>query len=308
MLKKSFYFLIIFFSLTVFSFCNSVFISVIVNDKIITNLDIEKEIEYLKIFNPNLSKLNKEKISELAKNSLINEIIKKEEINKMIDFNQENSFVNEYLKDAYTRLNYDNEDNFKNFLEQKKIYTLEEIKKKIKTEVLWNELIYLKYGNQVKIDKIKISNKINEIKSETKKEYLLSEIVFEKRKGEDLKSLINKIIMSIEEIGFNNTANIYSISDSAKFGGKIGWINQNNLSDQISEKLKSKKKGEITDVINIGNNYLLLNIEETRETNVQIDRNEETKKMIKFETNKQLNQFSRIFFNKARLNYSINEK
>ena len=308
MLKKSFYFLIIFFSLTVFSFCNSVFISVIVNDKIITNLDIEKEIEYLKIFNPNLSKLNKEKISELAKNSLINEIIKKEEINKMIDFNQENSFVNEYLRDTYTRLNYDNENNFKNFLEQRKIYTLEEIKKKIKTEVLWNELIYLKYGNQVKIDKIKISNKIDEIKSETKKEYLLSEIVFEKKKGEDLKSLINKISMSIEEIGFNNTANIYSISDSAKFGGKIGWINQNNLSDQISQKLKSKKKGEITDVINIGNNYLILNIEETRETNIQIDKNEETKKMIKFETNKQLNQFSRIFFNKARLNYSIDEK
>ena len=308
MLKKSFYFLIIFFSLTVSSFCNSVFISVIVNDKIITNLDIEKEIEYLKIFNPNLSKLNKEKISELAKNSLINEIIKKEEINKMLDFNQENPFVNEYLKDAYTRLNYDNENNFKNFLEQRKIYTLEEIKKKIKTEVLWNELIYLKYGNQVKIDKIKISNKINEIKSETKKEYLLSEIVFEKKKGEDLKSLINKISMSIEEIGFNNTANIYSISDSAKFGGKIGWIDQNNLSDQISQKLKSKKKGEITDVINIGNNYLILNIEETRETNIQIDKNEETKKMIKFETNKQLNQFSRIFFNKAKLNYSIDEK
>ena len=308
MLKKSFYFLIIFFSLTVFSFSNSVFISVIVNDKIITNLDIEKEIEYLKIFNPNLSKLNKEKIFELAKNSLINEIIKKEEINKMIDFNQENPFVNEYLKDAYTRLNYDNENNFKNFLEQRKIYTLEEIKKKIKTEVLWNELIYLKYGNQVKIDKIKISNKINQIKSETKKEYLLSEIVFKKKKGENLKSLIDKINMSIEEIGFNNTANIYSISDSAKFGGKIGWINQNNLSDQISEKLKSKKKGESTDVINIGNNYLILNIEETRETNIQIDKNEETKKMIKFETNKQLNQFSRIFFNKAKLNYSINEK
>ena len=308
MLKKSFYFLIIFFSLTISSFCNSVFISVIVNDKIITNLDIEKEIEYLKIFNPNLSKLDKEKIFEVAKNSLINEIIKKEEINKMIDFNQENPFVNEYLKDAYTRLNYDNENNFKNFLEQRKIYTLEEIKKKIKTEVLWNELIYLKYGNQVKIDQIKISNKINKIKSETKKEYLLSEIVFEKKKGENLKSLINKISMSIEEIGFNNTANIHSISDSAKFGGKIGWINQNNLSEQISEKLKSKNKGEITDVINIGNNYLILNIEETRETNIQIDKNEETKKMIKFETNKQLNQFSRIFFNKSKLNYSINEK
>ena len=48
-----------------------------INDKIITNLDIEKESEYLKIFNPNLNNLEKKKILELAKNSLINEIIKK---------------------------------------------------------------------------------------------------------------------------------------------------------------------------------------------------------------------------------------
>ena len=308
MLKRFLYFLTIFFYLTLSSFSSNVFISVIVNDKIITNLDIEKEIEYLKIFNPKLSEIDKQKIFGLAKNSLINEIIKKEEINKMIDFDKENSFVNEYLKDTYTKLNYNNENDFKNFLEQKKIYTLEEIEEKIKTEVLWNELIYLKYGNQVKINKLKISNKINKIKNETKKEYLLSEIVFEKKKGEDLQLLINKVNSSIKEIGFNNTANIYSISDSAKFGGKIGWINQNNLSEQISTKLKLKKKGEFTDIINIGNNYLILYIEETRETNIQIDKDEETKKMIKFETNKQLNQFSRIFFNKARLNYSINEK
>ena len=307
MQKKILYFLIIFFSLIVNSSSNNVFISVIVNDKIITNLDIEKESEYLKIFNPNLSQLNNKKILGLAKNSLINEIIKKDEIKKVINFDQENSFVNEYLKDIYLRLNYNNEADFENFLEQKKIYSLLEIKEKIKTEVLWNELIYLKYGKQVKIDKSKISNKIDKITGETKTEYFLSEIVFEKRKEENLESLINKIKISIEEIGFNNTANIYSISDSAKFGGKIGWINQNNLSEQISAKLKLKKDGEFTDVINIGNNYLMLNLEKTRTTNIKIDKKEETTKMIKFETNKQLNQFSRIFFNKVKLNYSINE-
>ena len=31
------------------------------------------------------------------------------------------------------------------------------------------------------------------------------------------------------------------------------------------------------------------------------------KKMIKFETNKQLNQFSKIYFDKSKINYSINE-
>ena len=308
MIKKIFFISLFLFNFTVFGFSKSVFISVMINDKIITNLDIEKESEYLKIFNPNLNNLEKKKILELAKNSLINEIIKKAEINKKINFNDENPFVDDYLKNIYTRLNYTNEKEFEIFLKEKKIYSLNEIKEKIKIEVLWNELIYLKYNNLVKIDKTKISSKINKLSNETKTEYLLSEIVFEKKKEDELQSLINKINLSIKEIGFNNTANIYSISDSAKFGGKIGWISQNNLSEQIFNKLNEKSKGDFTDIINIGNNYLILKIEDIKEITIEIDKNEETKKMIKFESNRQLNQFSRIFFNKARLNYSINEK
>lgn len=308
MIKKIFFISLFLFNFTVFGFSKSVFISVMINDKIITNLDIEKESEYLKIFNPNLNNLEKKKILELAKNSLINEIIKKAEINKKINFNDENPFVDDYLKNIYTRLNYTNEKEFEIFLKEKKIYSLNEIKEKIKIEVLWNELIYLKYNNLVKIDKAEISSKINKLSNETKTEYLLSEIVFEKKKEDELQPLINKINLSIKEIGFNNTANIYSISDSAKFGGKIGWISQNNLSEQIFNKLNEKSKGDFTDIINIGNNYLILKIEDIKEITIAVDKNEETKKMIKFETNKQLNQFSRIFFNKARLNYSINEK
>ena len=308
MIKKIFFISLFLFNFTVFGFSKSVFISVMINDKIITNLDIEKESEYLKIFNPNLNNLEKKKILDLAKNSLINEIIKKAEINKKINFNDENPFVDDYLKNIYTRLNYTNEKEFEIFLKEKKIYSLNEIKEKIKIEVLWNELIYLKYNNLVKIDKTKISSKINKLSNETKTEYLLSEIVFEKKKEDELQPLINKINLSIKEIGFNNTANIYSISDSAKFGGKIGWISQNNLSEQIFNKLNEKSKGDFTDIINIGNNYLILKIEDIKEITIAVDKNEETKKMIKFETNKQLNQFSRIFFNKARLNYSINEK
>lgn len=308
MIKKIFFISLFLFNFTVFGFSKSVFISVMINDKIITNLDIEKESEYLKIFNPNLNNLEKKKILELAKNSLINEIIKKAEINKKINFNDENPFVDDYLKNIYTRLNYTDEKEFEIFLKEKKIYSLNEIKEKIKIEVLWNELIYLKYNNLVKIDKAEISSKINKLSNETKTEYLLSEIVFEKKKENELQSLINKINLSIKEIGFNNTANIYSISDSAKFGGKIGWISQNNLSEQIFNKLNEKSKGDFTDIINIGNNYLILKIEDIKEITIEVDKNEETKKMINFETNKQLNQFSRIFFNKARLNYSINEK
>ena len=85
------------------------------------------------------------------------------------------------------------------FFKGKKIYSLNEIKEKIKIEVLWNELIYLKYNNLVKIDKAEISSKINKLSNETKTEYLLSEIVFEKKRMSC--NLINKINLSIKEIG-----------------------------------------------------------------------------------------------------------
>ena len=129
-----------------------------------------------------------------------------------------------------------------------------------------------------------------------------------KRKNENLQDLISLIKSNIKEIGFNNTANIYSISESAKFGGNIGWIDENNLTDKLVESLEKISIGQNTDVIQLGNNFIIIKIDEIKETNSPIDKNKELEKMIKFETNKQLNQFSRIFFDKSKINYNINEK
>ena len=307
MSKKYFFFLIflvLFFNTQLLS--NEIKISVIVDDQIITNYDIEKEGQYLKILNPNLINLENKKIQKIAKDSLVNEIIKKKEFEKIIDFKKDNIFVNEYLKDLYTKLNYSNEIEFQNSLLNKESYSLKEIKEKIKIEILWNEFIFLKYRDQIRIDTTKLSKKIQVMSNETKTEYLLSEIVFQKN-NEDLENLIKKIKFSISEIGFNNTANIYSIAESSKLGGKIGWIDENNLSEIIYENLNKISKDEFTDVIPIGNNFLILKIEDTRSKKISINKEEQLKKMIKFETNKQLNQFSRIYFNKAKLNYLINE-
>ena len=287
---------------------NNVYIFATINDKIITNYDIEKEGEYLKMLNPNLTNLNEKKIFDIAKNSLINEIIKKNEIIKFFDLSAENKIADEYFQNLYKRLNFSNEKDFENSLINKKNYSLDQIKKKIKIEVAWNDLIFMKYKSQVQIDKNKLRNKIKKFNKETRKEYLLSEIVFEKKKDEKLEVLVNKIKSSISEIGFNNSANIYSVSESSNLGGKIGWISENNLSDIISKKLKKINEGEFTNVIQIGNNYLILKVEKIRSKQIEINEDEELEKMIKFETNKILNQFSRIFFSKAKINYSIDEK
>ena len=286
---------------------NDVYIFATVNDKIITNFDIKREINYLKILNPNLSKLEEEKILELSKNSLINELIKKSELEKFFDLDKENPFADEYLKNLYQKLNFTNEKVFENALIKSNNYSINQVKKKLRIEILWNELIYKKYGNQVKIDKNILIKKVESFKNKTLNEYLLSEIIFKKSKDENIDNLINDIKLSIQEIGFDNAANIYSISDSSKMGGNIGWIKENNLSDVVYANLKNMNKGEYTDVIQLGNNYLILKINEIRTEKILINKEEELNKMIKFETNKQLNQFSKIYFDKTKINYNINE-
>ena len=174
------------------------------------------------ILNPILE-LDKKSTYEISKKSIINEIIKKKEIVKIINLKNQNPLEDEMLKNLYDKLNTD-QINFEKILSEKKSYTLDEIKEKIKIEIFWNDLIYLKFQKQIKIDKDELINTIEKLSDKEIKEYSLSEIVFEKNKDQQLDLLIKKINSSIADIGFENTANIYSISDTSKFGGKIGSI------------------------------------------------------------------------------------
>ncbi len=279
-----------------------------VDNEIITNHDIKKENNYLEILNPNLVKLNLNKRLEIAKNSIINQIIKEKEIKKFMNIDSKNDIVENYLKNLYSKLGFNNEQEFENILKQKQNYNLLEIKEKIKTELLWNELIYSRYSNQVKIDKKEILEKINTLQQESKKEYLLLEIVFTKKKGVAIEDLFKEIKLSIKEIGFSNTANIYSNSDSSKFGGKIGWISTLSLSKNILEELNLINQGEYTDMIKLGNDFVILKIEDIKIGNSTINKEKEIERLVNLETNKQLNKFSKVYFNKSKLNYSINEK
>ena len=280
-----------------------------VDNEIITNHDMEKESSYLQILNPNFIQLDKSQRLEIAKNYLIDQIIKEKEAKKFINLEDDkNEIIKDYIKNLILKLGFDSEDEFEKSLDQEEDYNLLEIKEKIKMELLWNELIFLKYNNQVKIDNQQILRKVNEIQNSTKKEFLLSEIIFTKKRGVTIKKLLEEIRLSIQEIGFNNTANIFSNSDSAKFGGKIGWISEISLAKPVKEKIKGKIKGEYTDLIKLGNNFLILKIEDIKIEKSIIDKQVEIEKLVKLEKNSQLNKFSKIYFDKVKLNYLIDEK
>ena len=287
---------------------SNIYISVTVNNEIITNYDIKKEKSYLMILNPNLSKLNDERVIQISKNSLINEIIKKKELKKIFNLEKKIPYLDRVYKDLYNRLNLQDENEFKNLLSNKKTYSLDEIKDKLKIEILWNELIFKKYKGQVKINRNILIKKIDNENNKVLSEYLLAEIFFKKDKGENLDKKIDKIKLSISEIGFNNTANIFSISESANYGGKIGWVSETNLSKVISTELKKIDSGQFTKVIQVGNNFLILKIEQIRSLKKLKDKEIQLEEMKKFETNRQLSLFSNIYFNKVKINYSINEQ
>jgi peptidyl-prolyl cis-trans isomerase SurA len=286
----------------------SVFISYRINQEIITNLDIEKEKRYLRALNDQLANLDEQTISELAKVSHIKEVVKKIELLKYFDLDQKNPLLKKVLKDFYNKLGLNSEDEFKIFLDQHDL-TIDYIVKKMEIESTWNQLIFDTYRNQIVMqDKEILLKKIRgaNLKKNNKK-YLLSEILFELETGEKLDKKIDKINKSIDEIGFKNTANTYSISDSNKFGGALGWIDEKNLNNQLIKILGKLEIGNHSQPIQIPRGLLILKIENIKSEKVLINETEELKKMLQFGKNKQLERFSKIHYNKVKINTDINE-
>ena len=284
----------------------NIFIVAKINNEILTNFDLKKETAYLNILNPQLENLDKKNKKRIAKKSLINETIKENELKKFFEFNKKVSIIDEAIENFYKNLGLSSKKELEEFLNKKNTYKISEIENKMKIEFFWNRMILDIYNNQIKIDKDKLIKKINSTE-EYKNEYLLSEIFFNKDQNLNLKEKVKAIKQSIKNVGFNNTASIYSISNSANSGGKIGWVDEENLSEIITKELKNIKVGQFTNVIQIGNNFLILKIEEKKTKKIEKDKELILQQMIEFEKNKQLNQFSQIYFNKIKVNYEINE-
>ena len=309
MILKRIFFLIAFYFLTIsLSFSNiSLKILMKINNEIITSYDIEQEKNYLLALNPNLKQMNENQLMMIAKKSLTKEIIRKNEISKYIELKQDDPQIDTVLNNLIKKLNFDNKIEFENYLKNFDIL-IDDLRKKIEIENEWKNMIYVKYNNSINIDKDSLMLKIdNLIKNNYVQEYNLSEIIFTSKNDTTYKDEFEKIKNSIEDNGFENTANLYSISDSSNVGGKIGWVAEKNLSDKIIDKIKKLKKDEYSKPIKIGNDFLILRINEKRKKPFKMDKQAELEKMIMIETTKQLDKFSNIFYNKIKLNAKISE-
>ena len=284
------------------------FIVLKINDQIITNIDLKKEKNYLIALNNELKKLKQSEIEKIAKESLIREKIKENEVNRY-GLEVDTEYVNQIIKKFISRLNLETEQQFNEYLKNFDL-TNADVRKKINIETSWNGLIFKVYGDQIIINKDKIEKKIRKNKKNKKiqKQYRLSEIVFEIDSGQSVNKKYEIIKKEIIKLGFKNAANKFSISDTAKFGGETGWIDEDQLSDNIRNKIKVIKVGEYTHPINIVGGQLILKLEETKIINKVINYEDLINQALNYERNKQLEQFSKVYFNKIKINSIIDEK
>ena len=277
-----------------------------IENEIITNIDIKNQFKYLVALNNSLKELNKEKILSISNESIIREKIKKIEISKNFkEVRLNKDYIDILLKNIYSRLNLNSINEFELYLKDFDL-TLSKIKSKITIDALWNELIIKKYGTKININEDKLKNEILKNSKIQLKEYQLSEIIFEVANKQEINKKYNEVIKSISEIGFGNSAATYSFSESSKIGGDIGWINENSLNDEIRKNINTLKIGEITKPIILSNGILILKLIDTKNSETTVNAENELKKAIKYERNRQLNQYSKIYYNKIKKNLDFN--
>ena len=278
-----------------------------IDNEIITNLDLENEIIYLTALNPNLKKLDKAELIQISQKSLIQEKIKKIEIQKNFKSPKiSEEFLKQLLKNIYSRIGIESLDNFKKYLSLNQI-DYDEVLQKIEIEALWNELIIVKFSKKIKIDQKQLEKEIKKNINNEIKTYLMSEIFFEIKNDETVQNKYQKIIASIKQIGFENTALKFSISETSKIGGRLDWINENSLNKKIKELLNTKKINEFTKPITVPGGFLILKINDIKITKSEKNIDNELQKLIQSTRNNQLNQFSKLYFNKVKENVEINE-
>ena len=300
-------YLLIFYSIFLINTSNSIENKILfkVNNEIVTSLDIYNELIYLESINDKFKNTKKKQALEIAKRSLIREKIKEIELKKLFkELKIEDKYLNNVLINYYRNKQINSISDLESYFDSIGINP-NLIKKKVTIEILWNQLIFDKYSQSVKIDKQKIIDNLE--KNNKQIEFFLSEILFNVNKNEKLNKKFNSIKDKINKSNFSEAALIYSVSDTANKSGELGWVKKTALSEKIRIALQNITIGNYTNPIVIPGGFLILKIKDIREIDNNFNQDAEIKKVIKEKTNDQLNQFSNIFFNKIRKDIVINE-
>ena len=277
-----------------------------VNNDIITTLDVFNEINYLKFFNSSLNQLNSEEIFQISLESVLKYKIKKSEIIRQLGKIElsDDSYLNTLIQNSYNKIGLEDLKDFKKILKNKNI-DYENFEQKLKIDILWNQIVYTLYNKQVIINENELKKQIKD-QDNSLTSFELSEIVFQVNNADEIDGVYNLIKEDIIEFGFENAAIKHSVSNTSMSGGSLGWINDNQISKEILENLNEIANNEITKPIRIPSGFLILKKNNMKKVKYNLDLDEELKKLIIYQTQTQLENYSNLYFNKVKKDLNIN--
>lgn len=278
-----------------------------VANKAITHSDIINEIKIILILNgQSYSEDRKEILEKMAIKSVIKREIKKIEVEKYPKLKFKPSDLEKELNNLANNLNLDlntlkdafitNEIDFSNVVEQ------------MKTELLWNTLIFEIYKNRITINKDEIDDQLSKFQNQNKEkieEYLISEIVIRSVEKDKIESEIKRIKDKISIEGFANVAMDVSISETSVSGGNLGWVNENSISEELKSKIAMTPIGNISEPIFLQEGILFFTVRDKRISNESRDLEEEKNRLVNAEKAKILRMHSLSHYDNVRRTISI---
>ena len=277
-----------------------------IDNEIITTIDVLNEITNLKFFNKNINQLKDEEIYQIAIQSISKYLIKKNEITKNfsnIKFQNEN-YLNQLVEKTYKDLGFQNLEDFKYALSESQV-NFEKFQEKLITDILWNQIIFSKYYNMLIVDEKKLKKQLENTDKKINSLYL-REIVYEVSGAMEINTKYNLIKNDIKKLGFESAALKHSLSNTSSNGGNLGWIDEQSIGSEILNELKKISVKSITQPIRISSGFLILQKFDEREIEKDFNEEEQLKKLIDYEKNQQLNNYSNLYFNKVKKNVKIN--
>ena len=276
-----------------------------VGNKAITRSDIINEVKIILILNnKSFSEDERKKLQQIAIKSIIKRSIKKIEIerNNYLEFNKQD-LKKELLRLA-NNINID-VDTLKNIFSSNEL-DFSILENQIKTDLLWNSLIFQLFKNKISINLGEIDEQLKLIQNKKKiEEYLISEIVIKPVEKDKLESVIEELKNRIKIEGFESVAVSLSISDSATRNGDLGWVNENIISKKLLSAIVNTPVGNISKPIILPDAILIFKIRDKRKIEKNINLEETKNALVNSEKERILNMHSSSHYNNLRRSISI---
>jgi peptidyl-prolyl cis-trans isomerase SurA len=243
-------------------------IAAIVNDNIISNVDLQERVK-IAMFASNIPRdkgVEAKLIPQILNNLIDEKLYMREASNLGVSVSQSEMVR---VVDDLEKRNGIQPGKFAAFLQSNGI-SYNAMMEQIKAQLTWNQVIARKVRPQISVTSKEVDEKLEYIsKQQDKEEVDISEILLIADTTQDsqkVKDAADKLVKQLRSGGdFYKIAKQFSKAASAESGGSVGWLQASQLPKDISKVIKSLDIGEVSDAIQIPGGYTILKLNDKRD-------------------------------------------